>query len=177
MSKRKMYEAQLQAQQKLMEERPDWKFPTGYGECDEDGVPYCYSNEEVQDELGETIKIVLKSYRTETEPFKVNPTEWEWVVKENAKLLVYRSNNEIVEVPKDNLVKKQSTFSITFDSENLNVDEHENRLNSFSSLLKYFNEMHFNFASFRIPGNAKSVKNIYAKKQGVQNLYSEEDSL
>ena len=177
MSKRKMYEAQLQAQQKLMEERPDWKFPTGYGECDEDGVPYCYSNEEVQDELGETIKIVLKSYRTETEPFKVNPTEWEWVVKENAKLLVYRSNNEIVEVPKDNLVKKQSTFSITFDSENLNVDEHEDRLNSFSSLLKYFNEMHFNFASFRIPGNAKSVKNIYAKKQGVQNLYSEEDSL
>lgn len=177
MSKRKMYEAQLQAQQKLMEERPDWKFPTGYGECDEDGVPYCYSNEEVQDELGKTIKIVLKSYRTETEPFKVNPTEWEWVVKENAKLLVYRSNNEIVEVPKDNLVKKQSTFSITFDSENLNVDEHEDRLNSFSSLLKYFNEMHFNFASFRIPGNAKSVKNIYAKKQGVQNLYSEEDSL
>lgn len=88
-----------------MEERPDWKFPTGYGECDEDGVPYCYSNEEVQDELGKTIKIVLKSYRTETEPFKVNPTEWEWVVKENAKLLVYRSNNEIVEVPKDNLVK------------------------------------------------------------------------
>lgn len=177
MSKQKMYETQLQAQQKLMEERPDWKFPTGYGECNEDGVPYCYSNEEVQDELGETIKIVLKSYRTEKEPFKVNPTEWEWVVKENAKLLVYRSNNEIVEVPKNNLVKKQSTFSITFDSENLNVDEHEDRLNSFSSLLKYFNEMHFNFASFRIPGNAKSVKNIYAKKQGVQNQYSEEDTL
>lgn len=177
MSKQKMYEAQLQAQQKLMEERPDWKFPTGYGECDEDGVPYCYSNEEVQDELGKTIKIVLKSYRAETEPFKINPTEWEWVVKENAKLLVYRSNNEIVEVPKDNLVKKQSTFSITFDSENLNVDEHEDRLNSFSSLLKYFNEMHFNFASFRIPDNAKSVKNIYAKRQGVQNQYSEEDAL
>ena len=90
---------------------------------------------------------------------------------------MYRSNNEIVEVPKDNLVKKQSTFSITIDSENLKQDEHEDRLNSFSSLLKYFNEMHFNFASFRIPGNAKSVKNIYAKKQGVQNLYSEEDSL
>ena len=177
MSKQKMYEAQLQAQQKLMEERPDWKFPTGYGECDEDGVPYCYSNEEVRNELGETIKIVLKSYKTETDPFRINPTEWEWVVKENAKLLVYRSNNEIVEVPKDNLVKKQSTFSITFDSENLNVDEHEDRLNSFSSLLKYFNEMHFNFASFRIPGNAKSVKNIYAKKQGVQNQFSEEDAL
>lgn len=177
MSKQKIYEAQLQAQQKLMEERPDWKFPTGYGECDEDGVPYCYSNEEVRDELGETIKIVLKSYKTETDPFRINPTEWEWVVKENAKLLVYRSNNEIVEVPKDNLVKKQSTFSITFDSENLNVDEHEDRLNSFSSLLKYFNEMHFNFASFRIPGNAKSVKNIYAKKQGVQNQFSEEDAL
>ena len=177
MSKQKMYEAQLQAQQKLIEERPDWKFPTGYGECDEYGVPYCYSNEEVQDELGKTIKIVLKSYRAETEPFKINPTEWEWVVKENAKLLVYRSNNEIVEVPKDNLVKKQSTFSITFDSENLNVDEHEDRLNSFSSLLKYFNEMHFNFASFRIPDNAKSVKNINAKRQGVQNQYSEEDAL
>ena len=177
MSKQKMYEAQLQAQQKLMEERPDWKFPTGYGECDEDGVPCHHSNEEIQDELGKTMKIVLKSYRTETEPFKVNPMEWEWVVKENAKLLVYRSNNEIVEVSKDNLVKKQSTFSITFDSENLNVDEHEDRLNSFSSLLKYFKEMHFNFASFRIPDNAKTVKNIYAKTQGVQNQYPEEDAL
>lgn len=177
MSKHKMYEAQLQAQKRLMEERPDWKFPAGYGKCNEDGIPYCHSNEEVQDESGETIKIVLKSHRAETQPFKVNPTEWEWVVKEKAKLLVYRSNNEIVEVPKDNLVKKQSKFSITFNSENLSVDEHEDRLNSFSSLLKYFNEMHFNFASFRIPGNAKSVKSIYAKKQGVQNQYSEEDAL
>lgn len=177
LSKQKIYEAQLQAQQKLMEERPDWKFPTGYGKCDEDGVPYCYSNEEILDELGETIKIVLKSYKTKTDPFRINPTEWEWVVKENAKLLVYQPNNEIVEVPKDNLVKKQSMFSITFNSENLNVDEHEDRLNSFSSLLKYFNEMHFNFASFRIPDNAKSVKNIYVKKQGVQNQFSEEDAL
>lgn len=177
MSKRKMYDAQLEAQRKLMKVRQDWKFPEGYGNCNEDGVPNCYSTVEIQDELGEMIKIVLKSYRNETEPFKVNPTEWEWVVKESAKLLVYLSNDEIVEVPKDNLVKEQSTFSITFDSENLDVDEHEDRLNNFSSLLKYFNDMHFNFASFRIPSNAKPVKNIYAKKQGVQNRYSEEDIL
>jgi hypothetical protein len=177
MSKRKMYDAQLEAQRKLMKVRQDWKFPEGYGNCNEDGVPNCYSTVEIQDELGEMIKIVLKSYRNETEPFKVNPTEWEWVVKESAKLLVYLSNDEIVEVPKDNLVKEQSTFSITFDAENLDVDEHEDRLNNFSSLLKYFNDMHFNFASFRIPSNAKPVKNIYAKKQGVQNRYSEEDIL
>lgn len=177
MSKQKMYEAQLQAQKRLMEERPDWEFPEKYGECNEDGIPYCYSNEEIQDESGNKIKIVLKSYRAETEPFKINPMEWEWVVKENAKLLVYRSNNEIVEVPKDNLVKKQSAFSITFKSENLDADEHEDRLNSFSSLLKYFKEMHFNFASFCIPSNAKSIKNIYAKNKGTQNQYSEEDAL
>ena len=177
MSKKKMYDAQLEAQKRLIEERPDWCFPAGYGECNEDGVPYCYSNIEVIDKSGDTIKIVLKSYRDETKPFKINPTEWEWVVKEDAKLLVYRANNEIVEVPKDNLVKKQSAFSITFNSENLNEDEHEDRLNSFSSLLKYFSEMHFNFQSFRIPGNAQSVKNIYAKNPGAQNQYSDEEAL
>lgn len=177
MSKQKMYEAQLQAQRKLMEERQDWNFPTGYGECNEEGIPYCHSNVKVQNENGETIKIVLKSYRNEKKPFIVNPMEWEWIVKEDAKLLVYRSNNEIVEVPKDNLVKKQSVFSITFSSENLNLDEHEDRLNSFSSLLKYFKEMHFNFTAFNVPNNAKSVRNIYAKNQGTQNQYSEEDAL
>ena len=177
MSKREMNEAQLQAQQKLMQECPDWIFPAKYGECNEDGVPYCHSNTEVQNESGEIIKIVLKSYRTETKPFMVNPIEWKWVVQENAKLLVYRANDEIVEVPKDNLVKKQSTFSITFNSENLDADEHEDRLNDFSSLLKYFTEMHFNFATFKIPGYAKSVRNIYAKKQGMQNQYSEEEAI
>ena len=42
-SKRKMYETQLEAQRKLMEIRHDWTFPKGYGECNNEGKPYCYS--------------------------------------------------------------------------------------------------------------------------------------
>ena len=36
MSKRKMYDAQLEAQRKLMKVRQDWKFPEGYGNCNEE---------------------------------------------------------------------------------------------------------------------------------------------
>lgn len=51
-SNQKMYAAQLEAQRKLIESRPDWKFPEHYGECDDTGKPYCFSTVNVKDKMG-----------------------------------------------------------------------------------------------------------------------------
>lgn len=84
-----MYAAQLEAQRKLIESRPDWKFPEHYGECDDTGKPYCFSTVNVKDKNGVDLPIVLKSYKSQQAKFKINPEEWEWVVQNDAKLLVY----------------------------------------------------------------------------------------
>lgn len=88
-SNQKMYAAQLEAQRKLIESRPDWKFPEHYGECDDTGKPYCFSTVNVKDKNGVDLPIVLKSYKSQQAKFKINPEEWEWVVQNDAKLLVY----------------------------------------------------------------------------------------
>lgn len=178
MSNQKMYAAQLEAQQKLIESRPDWKFPEHYGECDEDGKPYCFSTVNVKDENGQTLPIVLKSYKSQQAKFKINPEEWEWVVQNDAKLLVYTTINgdlDIVEVPQSDLVMNQSNISITFSSENLDKEQFSDRVSDFADTLHYFTGLHFNFDRFHIAANATRVRDIYAKQQGTQAQTTDDD--
>ena len=173
-----MYEAQLEAQQALMKKRPDWTYPEGYGECGEDGKPLYYSTISVADENGDEMPIVLKSYRNQTAKFKVNPQEWESVVQNDAKLLVYTRINDdldIVEIPQGDLIMNQSNISITFNSENLDKDEHMDRVSAFAETLHYFKSLHFEFDRFSIAKDAKKVRDIHAKKQGVQAPTTDED--
>ena len=161
-----------------MEIRHDWTFPKGYGECNNEGKPYCYSTICITDETGENRNIVLKSYKDRTATFKINPEEWDAVVRDDAKLLVYTRVNgmlDIVEILQGDLIMNQSKISITFSSENLNEEEFTDRVSTFAETLHYFKELHFDFEKFHIATNATSVRDIYAKQQGSQVQTSDDD--
>ena len=165
------YAAQIEAQRKLMELFTGWQFPDKYGEQDENGKPYCFSNINVIDENGQDLPIVLKSYKSHQAPFKINTNEWEWVVERDARLFVYtpiNGNLDIVEIPQDDLVMNQSNISITFNSENLNTEEYKERVSNFASTLHYFSGLHFKFSRFHVKGNATRVRDIYAIHKGEQ---------
>lgn len=169
-SKSDQYAAQLEAQQFLMQQRPDWIYPDGFGECNELGIPLCYSTFNVKNECGSNMPIVLKSYKSTNEPFRINPEEWESVAVESAKLLVYTYLNSqlvIVEVPQADLVKNQANMTISFSTENLDSKEHEDRLSKFADALHYFKELTFDFTSFHVSPNAVRVKDIFSKNEGT----------
>jgi hypothetical protein len=177
-SKKQQFSAQLEAQNKLMGSRPDWTFPDKYGECNEEGVPYNFSVVTINDETGEPLPIVLKSYKSRQGKFKINPEEWSWVVENDAKLLVYTTiddNLDIVEVPQNDLVMNQSDISITFSSENLDKEKYSERVSEFAETLHYFTNLHFDFNSFHVEGNAKRVRDIYAKRDGMQTNTTDND--
>lgn len=164
--------AQLEAQQFLMKEMPEWHYPTHYGEYNkEEGIPYHYSTVRLHDGLGESILIVLKSYKNQNEPFKINPTEWESIIKDSAYLLIY-TGDDIKRITKEDLVKNQSNISLSFSTKNLDI---EDRISSFCSSLHYFKELHFDFKSFNLSESAESIKNIFKKNEGTQNNNTEED--
>ena len=171
LSKAKQYEAQVEAQRKLMELFPTWYFPSHYGELDETGKPYCQTTEMVANESGEFLPIVLKSYKSRGEVFNVNIKEWKWVVDENARLLVYTyvdDEPDIVEIPREDLIMKQSHITLTFNSENLDAERYKDRISDFANTLQYFSGLHFRFDHFHIKQNAPRAKDIYAIHVGTQ---------
>lgn len=169
--KSKQYEAQIEAQRFLIHMEPSWHFPPHYGEYQEDGTPYYYSTVELEDEDWNPILIVLKSYKKQDEPFKVNPEELDYIFKDSAYLLIY-TGDDIKRIDKEDLVRNQSNISLSFSTKNLDIEE---RINAFCSTLHYFNELHFDFSSFNIAENAESIKNIFKKNEGTQNNNTEED--
>lgn len=177
-SKGDQYAAQLEAQRFLMQQRPDWSYPEGFGECNELGKPLCFSTFNVKNECGSNMPIVLKSYKSTNEPFRINPEEWESVAVKSAKLLVYTYLNSqlvIVEVPQADLVKNQPNMTISFSTENLDSKEHEDRLSKFAEALHYFKELTFDFTSFHVSANAVRVKDIFAKNEGIAMTASLDD--
>ena len=173
MSKDKQIDAQIEAQKFLMQVMKSWSFPEGYGETDELGKPCHFSTVVVQDESGASIPIVLKSYKKTSEPFKINTEEWDWIIQDGADLLIY-DGSDIKRHDINDLVRNQSNVSITFSTENLDIEE---RISSFSDSLHYFKELHFDFDSFNISKKAKSVKDIYNTNVGSQNNFSDEEAL
>ena len=173
MSKDKQFDAQIEAQKFLMQAMRNWSFPEGYGETDELGRPNHFSTVEVLDESGNTIPIVLKSYKRKTEPFKINTEEWDWIIQDGADLLIY-DGSDIKRHDINDLVRNQANVSITFSTENLDIEE---RISAFSESLHYFKELHFDFDSFNISQKAKSVKDIYNTNIGIQNNLSDEEAL
>ena len=92
--------------------------------------------------------------------FKINPEEWKAVVQNDAKLLVYTTVNEeldIVEIPQGDLIMNQTQISITFNSENLDKEEYSDRISIFAETLQYFKGLHFDFDKFHIAANATRV--------------------
>lgn len=178
MSKKDQYAALIEAQQALMSKRVDWIFPEGFGERDEDGTPVCFSVVTVQNQDGEDTEIVLKSYKKTDERFHINPEEWDAVVKYNAPLLVYTVFNgqlDIVEIPKDELVRKQSSIQISFNTSNLDETRYPHKISEFASILHYFQQITFDFDQFRISKDAVRVKDISIKRNLEIDSAEEED--
>lgn len=171
--KEPQWEAQLEAQKRLMQEFPQWIFPSNYGEADDDGRPYNFSTIEIEDENYTTIPIVLKSYKNNSEPFKINTEEWDYLIKEEAVLLIY-TGNDVKRVYVRDLIRKQSRITITFSTENLDI---EDRVNAFADSLHYFNELHFDFESFNISSRVQSAAELYKKNKRafLANHNTEED--
>jgi len=171
LSKSEQIRAQIEAQKYLMQEKPSWHFPPHYGESQEDGTPYYYSTVELEDEDWNSILIVLKSYKKQDEPFKVNPEELDYIFKDSAYLLIY-TGDDIKRIEKEDLVRNQSNISLSFSTENLDIEE---RIDAFCTTLHYFRELHFDFSSFNIAENAESIRNIFNRNKGTQNTNTEED--
>lgn len=177
-------DAQLDAQKKLKELYPSWKYPEGFGE----GGSYSYFN--VIKTNGEIMSIVLKSHRTDA-PLHINTNEWDWIMgkKEHkflfsdddvfqqdypiapAKLFIY-TGDDIKELDPKYLIENQSSIALSFSTINLDKEE---RITAFSDSLHYFNEMSFDFESFNLSNKAKSIKYIYNTNIGIQNNLSDED--
>ena len=172
-SKDKQFDAQIEAQRFLMQTMRNWSFPEGYGEADEYGKPKHFSTIIVKDENGDSIPIVLKSYKKTSEPFKINTEEWDWIIQDGADLLIY-DGWDIKRHDINDLVRNQTNVSITFSTENLDIEE---RISAFSDSLHYFKELHFDFDSFNISKKAQSVKDIYNTNNGVQKRLTDEEAL
>ena len=173
LSKSRQFEAQIEAQRFLMQIKPLWKFPPHYGEYNEERKPYYYSTVEVKDNDANSILIVLKSYKKEDEPFKINPEEWKAMIKNSAKLLIY-TGSDIKRITKEDLIRNQSSISLSFSTENLDIEE---RISAFCLLLNYFKDLHFDFDSFNLSENAESIVNIYKINEGVQNNNNTEEDI
>lgn len=155
------WEAQLEAQKRLIQEFPQWTFPSNYGEADDNGKPYNFSTIEIEDENDNTIPIVLKSYKKTSEPFKINTEEWDYLIREQAVLLIY-TGTDIKRVYVRDLIRKQSSIAISFSTENLDI---EDKVNAFADSLHYFNELHFDFDSFNISSRVQSAAELYKRNK------------
>ena len=165
------YNAQLEAQKFLMQEMLLWSFPEGYGESNSHGVPLHFSTITAEKADGNKINIVLKSYKNQREPLKINPEETDFIFKQDAHLFIF-DGARIVEIEPKELIKNQSKISISFSTENLEI---EDRINSFAEVLHYFKNLHFDFDSFNISKNAKSIQAIYNTVDGLQTLTDDYD--
>lgn len=163
---------QLEAQKFLMKIKPKWRFPEYYGQTNEDGVPYNYSTVEVVTEKG-VEAIVLKSYKKTSERFKVNPFEWEYLIKKDARLLIY-TGDDIIEIKVRDLIQNQTTVNLSFSTSNLEIEE---RIDSFATALRYFKDIVFKFDSFNLPARVDSIRDINNTNEGTQVKYSDEESL
>lgn len=155
------WDAQLEAQNRLIQEFPQWTFPSDYGKADDNGKPYNFSTIEIEDENDKTIPIVLKSYKNTSEPFKINTEEWNYLIKEHAVLLIY-TGADVKRVYVRDLIRKQSSIAISFSTENLDI---EDKVNAFADSLHYFNELHFDFDSFNISGRVQSAAELYKRNK------------
>ena len=171
LSMSEMVAAQLEAQRFLMQTQPQWQFPDHYGDVDDDGEPYHFSTAVITDENGTPTSIVLKSHRAEGEPLKINTFEWSSISKEKARIFVY-TGDDIKEIDVKDLVSNQPTVNISFSTENLDIEE---RIVAFADSLRYFKELHFDFDSFNLSKQAKSLSGMYNVNDRRQGATSDND--
>lgn len=170
LSKREMIEAQLEAQRALMRTYPEWGYPYGFGEMDDDGQPHCYSCNVITTENGSE-RIVLKSFKYSGDKFMLNPTECLSIIRDKAQLFIY-DGFDFKHISMLDLLKDQTKVSITFSSKNLESDD---KIEKLADVLHYFSNIQFNFDSFNISSRTESIRTIYKRNIGTQSKTSDND--
>lgn len=170
LEKKKRIEAQLEAQKFLISIKPDWKFPLNYGEVDGDGNLYCDTRVMVTTPEGEK-RFVLKSHKVESEPLKITVLEWDYISDYHTKIFVY-TRTDIKEIAPEDLLRNQSSVSVSFSTKNLDVEE---RIREFAHAMHYFKELHFDFESFDLSAQAASIRGMYNKHDGFQVAATDDD--
>ena len=87
------------------------------------------------------VPVVIKSYLHHDSPLRINPNEWIQLMKKNSILAVRYGR-------KDYGWYKIHDLVLSFSSENL---DKEDRIDKFAELLRYFNNVHFNFKDLDEP--------------------------
>ena len=168
LSKNEQIDAQLEAQKFLMQKYPNWKFPDGYGyESDN------YSTVTIHNEKDEAINVVLKSYKSKGQGLKINIPEWDFIIEEDAQIWIY-TGNDIVEIDVKEMLKNQNKLSISFNTNNLDV---EDKIQQFADAMRYFNELHLDFDCFNLSENAIPIDQLYNKHAGEQQSYTDDEAL
>lgn len=168
LSKNEQIDAQLEAQKFLMQKYPNWKFPDGYGyESDN------YSTVTIHNEKDEAINVVLKSYKSKGQGLKINIPEWDFIIEEDAQIWIY-TGNDIVEIDVKEMLKNQNKLSISFNTNNLDV---EDKIQQFADAMRYFNELHLDFDCFNLSENAIPIDQLYNKHVGEQQSYTDDEAL
>ena len=165
-----MIDAQIEAQKALKRAYPNWEYPDGFGEINDDGQPYCYSCNIINTENGAE-PIVLKSYKYQGSKFMVNPSEYLSLIRDKAQLFIY-DGLDFKRIQVLDLLKDQTKVSISFSSKNLESDD---KIEKLADALHYFNNITFNFDSFNISRQAESIRHIYRRNEGTQITTTDED--
>jgi hypothetical protein len=134
-SKNDQMEANREAKEIVREklEKEGFKFTKGIGEYSTiDGVFKDYIE----------YPLVVKSYKYHDEPFKIGANEWIQLMRPNSMFWVHFGNRKLGCLKLFELIRKQDKLTISFSTENLDVEE---RLAKFAELLRYFKNVHFEF--------------------------------
>lgn len=107
--------------------------------------------------------LVVKSYIYTDTPFKINPIEWEQLLRKKSMLWVHFGNRKLGCIKVNELLRKQDKITISFSTENLDKEE---RIGKFAEVLRYFGDVHFNFDSL-MPSNI-SDKLKYFNEKGIE---------
>ena len=103
---------------------------------------------------------------------KINTFEWTSISRDKARIFVY-TGDDIKEIAVNDLVSNQPTVNISFSTENLDIEE---RIDAFAESLRYFKELHFDFDSFNLSKQAKSLSGMYNMNDRRQGATSDSDS-
>ena len=94
------------------------------------------------------VPVVIKSYLHHDSPLRINPNEWIQLMKKNSILAVRYGRKDYGWYKIYDLLKSKDEIVLSFSSENL---DKEDRIDKFAELLRYFNNVHFNFKDLAEP--------------------------
>jgi hypothetical protein len=115
--------------------------------------------------------LVVKSYKYQEYPLKIGANEWVQLMKPNAMLWLNFGHDNLQCLDLNNLLRNQDKLAISFSTENLE----EGRLDKFAELLRYFNDVHFDFTSIMPSNLANDLADYRFDKRTTEEDTSPDD--